>query len=90
MDAQLCVKKNSVSVMEHTFYQGNIGRLFADFLTVHSNNLLFSYRYMIFWFCFTCIKVSARQTISSRSLTSILNLACAYDVTCSYDVIMRK
>ena len=38
MDAQLCVKKNSVSLMEHAFYQGNVGRLFADFLKVHSNN----------------------------------------------------
>ena len=38
MDAQLCVKKNSVSVMEHAFYQGNVGRLFADVLTAHSNN----------------------------------------------------
>ena len=34
----LCEEKNSVSVMEHAFYQGNVGRLFADFLTVHSNN----------------------------------------------------
>ena len=45
---------------------------------------------MIFWFCFTCIKISARQTITSRSLTSILNLACTYGVTCSYDVVMRR
>ena len=45
---------------------------------------------MIFWFYFTCIKISPRQTISSRSLASTLNLTCANDVTCSYDVIMRK
>ena len=38
MDAQLCVKKKSVSVMEHAFYQGNVGRQFADFFTVQSNN----------------------------------------------------
>ena len=44
---------------------------------------------MIFWFYFTCIKISPRQTIS-RSLASTLNLTCANDVTCSYDVIMRK
>ena len=24
--------------MEHAFSKGNVGRLFADFLTVHSNN----------------------------------------------------
>ena len=45
---------------------------------------------MIFWFYFTCIKISPRQTISSRSLASTLKLTCANDVTCSYDVIMRK
>ena len=45
---------------------------------------------MIFWLYFTCIKISPRQTISSRSLASTLNLTCANDVTCSYDVIMRK
>ena len=45
---------------------------------------------MTFWFYFTCIKISPRQTISSRSLASTLNLTCANDVTCSYDVIMRK
>ena len=45
---------------------------------------------MIFWFYFTCIKISPRQTILSRSLASALNLTCANDVTCSYDVIMRK
>ena len=33
-----CEEKKSVSVMEHAFYQGNVGRLFADFLTFHSNN----------------------------------------------------
>ena len=33
MDAQLCVKKNSVSLMEHAFYQTVRG-----FLKVHSNN----------------------------------------------------
>ena len=43
---------------------------------------------MIFWFYFTCIKISPRQT--SRSVASILNLMCTNDVTCSYDVIMRK
>ena len=59
-----CEEKKSVSVMEHAFYQGNVGRLFADFFTFHSNNsYLVIYIYMIFWFCFTCIKVSARQTI---------------------------
>ena len=45
---------------------------------------------MIFWFYFTCIKISPRQTISSRSLASTLNMTCANNVTCSYDVIMRK
>ena len=45
---------------------------------------------MTFWFYFNCIKISPRQTISSRSLASTLNLTCANDVTCSYDVIMRK
>ena len=45
---------------------------------------------MTFWFYFTCIKISPRQTITSRSLASTLNLTCANDVTCSYDVIMRK
>ena len=45
---------------------------------------------MTFWFYFTCIKISPRQTISSLSLASTLNLTCANDVTCSYDVIMRK
>ena len=45
---------------------------------------------MIFWFYFTCIKISPRQTISSRPLASTLNLTCANDVTCSYDVIMRS
>ena len=45
---------------------------------------------MIFWFYFTCIKISPRQTISSRYLASTLNLTCVNDVTCSYDVIMRK
>ena len=45
---------------------------------------------MIFWFYFTCIKISPRQTIWSHSLASTLNLMCANDVTCSYDVIMRK
>ena len=38
----------------------------------------------------TCIKISPRQTISSRSLASTLNLTCANDVTYSYDVIMLK
>ena len=39
MDAQLCVKKKkTVSVMEYAFYQGNVGQLFADFSTIHSNN----------------------------------------------------
>ena len=28
----LCEEKNSVSVMEHAFYQGNIGRLLRIFL----------------------------------------------------------
>ena len=61
MDAQLCAKKKkSVSLMKQAFFQGNVGRLFADFLTVHSNNnYLVIYIYMIFWFCFTCIKISA-------------------------------
>ena len=45
---------------------------------------------MTFWFYFTCIEISPRQTISSRSLASTLNLTCPNDVTCSYDVIMRK
>ena len=45
---------------------------------------------MIFWFYFTCIKISPRRTISSRSLASTMNLTCANDVTCSNDVIMRK
>ena len=34
----LCEEKKSVSVMEHAFYQGNVSRLFAVFLTVHNNN----------------------------------------------------
>ena len=45
---------------------------------------------MTFWFYFTCIEISPRQTISSSSLASTLNLTCANDVTCSYDVITRK
>ena len=45
---------------------------------------------MTFWFYFTCIEISPRQTISSLSLASTLNLTCANDVTCSYDVITRK
>ena len=45
---------------------------------------------MIFWFYFTCIKISPRQTFSSRCLASTLNLTCVNDVTCSYDVIMLK
>ena len=45
---------------------------------------------MIFWFYFTCIKISPKQTISSRSLASTLNMTCVNDITCSYDVIMRK
>ena len=53
-------------------------------------NYLYIDLYMIFWFYFTCIKISPRQTISSRSLRSTLNLTCANDVTCSYDVIMRE
>ena len=55
-------------------------------------HLLFLYidLYMIFWFYFTCIKISPRQTTSSCSLASTLNLTCANDVTYSYDVIMRK
>ena len=84
-------EKKSVSAMEHAFDQGNVSRLFAVFLTVHTNNNDITIDlYMIFWFYFICIKVSPRQTISSRSLASTLNLACANDVTCSYDVIMRK
>ena len=46
--------------------------------------------YMIFWFYFSCINISPRQTISSRCLASTLNLTCANDVTCSCDVILRK
>ena len=72
--------------MEHAFYQENV----AYFLTVHSNN---NYLVIYIWFSgfvLPALKFSARQTISSCSLTSNLNLACAYDVTCSYDVIMRK
>ena len=40
---------------------------------------------MTFWFYFTCIKISPRQTISSRSLASTLNLTCANDVTTKND-----
>ena len=51
---------------ENAFYQGNVSRLFAVFLTVHNTNNDIDL-YMIFWFYFTCIKISPRQTISSLS-----------------------
>ena len=90
MDAQLCVKKKLSQCNGTRILPGKCWSTVRGFLTVHSiNNYLVIY-IMIFWFSFTCIKISARQTNSSRSLTSILNLPCAYDVTCSYDVIMRK
>ena len=53
-------------------------------------NYLYIDLYMIFWFYFTCIKISQRQTISSRSLASTLNLTCANDVICSYDVMRKR
>ena len=89
MGAQLCVKKKSVCVMENAFYQENVGRLFADFLTVHSNNYLFSYIYMISGFVFTCIKISARQTRHilhvEQLRTSSVRISFCQDTTCIFN-----
>ena len=83
-------KKKSVSAMENAFYQGNVSRQFAVFDSPQQQQW-YNYLYIdLYMFYFTCIKVSQRQTISSRSLASTLNLTCANDVTCSYDVIKRK
>ena len=57
------------------------------FLTVRFNYMYIDL-YMIFWFCFTFIKISPRQTISSRSLASTTWHALM--TSCSYDLIMRK
>ena len=91
MDAQLCVKKPNRTGILLWKCQSTV----RAFLTVHNNNndittCIYIYLYKIFWFYFSCIKISPRQTNSSRSLASTLNLTCANDVTCSYDVIMRK
>ena len=96
MDAQLCVKKKISQCNGTRILPGKCQSTFRGFLTVHNNNndittcIYIVDLYTIFWFYFTCIKISPRQTISSRSLASTLNLACANDVTCSYDVIVRK
>ena len=90
MDAQLCVKKKLSQCNRTRILPGKCLSTVRGFLTAYSNNNYLVIYTMIFWFCFTCNNISASQTISSRSLTSILKLACAYDVTCSYDVIMRK
>ena len=89
MDAQLCEKKKISQCNGARILSGKCQSTVCGFLTVHTNNNDITIDlYMIFWFYFTYIKVSPRQT--SCSLASTLNLMCAYDVTCSYDVIMRK
>ena len=92
MDAQLCEKKKISQCNGTRIIPGKCQSTVRGFLTVHNNNNdittnLYIDLYMIFWFYFTCIKISPRQT---RSLASTLNLTCANDVTCFYDVIMRK
>ena len=84
MDAQLRVEEKFSQCNGTRILPGKCRstvRGFFDSPQQHDHLVIYK---MIFWFCFTCIK------ISSRSLTLILNLVCASDVTCSYDVIMRK
>ena len=90
MDAQLCVEKKLSQYNGTHILPGKCWSTIRRLIVHSNNNYLVIYIYMIFWFCFTCIKISARLSISLRSPTSTLNLACAHDVTCSYDVIMRK
>ena len=92
MDAQLCVKKKNQSVQWNTYFTREMSvdcsRFFDSPQQQERHNHMYIDLYMIFWFYFTCIKISPRQTIPSRSLAS--TLTCPNDVTYSYDVIMRK
>ena len=87
-------EEKNQSVQWNTHFTREMSVDCSRFFDSPQQQQLYNYLYidlcMIFWFYFTCIKVSPNQTISSRSLAFTLNLTCANDVTCSYDVIMRK
>ena len=71
MDAQLCVKKKISQCNGTRILPGKCQSTVRGFLTLYNFNYMYiDIIYMIFWFCFTCIKISPRQTISSRSLAS--------------------
>ena len=67
MDAQLCEKKKISQCNGTRIIPGKCQSTVRGFLTVYNNNNditnLYIDLYIIFWFYFTCIKISPRQTI---------------------------
>ena len=90
MDTQLCEKKKISQCNGTRILPGKCQstvRVFFDRLQQQKwYSYLYIDLYMIFWFYFTCIKISPRQDY----LVTFSSVYFEPDVTCSYDVIMRK